>query len=134
MVTRLFILLIAFSLSACSKIEVDDAEVTVPKEISIERIQFKTLNTEARTALNAENPDALIAVFDESGVTVYGAPGKAFRVEPEERPTSQSSKESKAGDKEPVNEVVIKTFVNSPLCQYFLIAGNRYWYPSGCPH
>lgn len=134
MTMRLFPLLIAFSLSACSQIKVDDAEVTNPKDISIERIQFKTLNTDARKALNAANPDAVIVVFDDSGVTLYGAPGKAFKLESEEQLNRQSSKTSKVDSKEPVNDVVIKTYVNSPMCQYFLIAGNRYWYPSNCPH
>jgi len=131
---RLFLLLIAFSLSACDQIKVDNAELTNPKDISIERVQFKTLNTSTRKALNAANPDALIAVFDESGVTLYGAPGKAFKLETEEKLNPKSSKASKVDGKEPVNDVVIKTFVNSPMCQYFLIAGNRYWYPSNCPH
>ena len=131
---RLFLLLIVFSLSSCSKIEVDDAGVTNPKDISLERTQFKTLNTEARKALNAENPDALIAVFDESGVTLYGAPGKEFRLESVEQPTSQSPKASKADDKEPVNDVVIRTFKNSPLCHEIYLFGGRVWLPSGCPH
>lgn len=134
MITRLFLLLVAFSLSACSddKITVVDAELTNPQDVSIERIEFKTLNTEARTMLDAENPDALIAVFDESGVTLYGAPGKAFRLVAKERQTSESYKATKGDDREPVNDVVIKTFLNSPLCQDILVNGHPVIYGS-CP-
>ncbi|MGB5275777.1 MAG: hypothetical protein WBO73_06395 [Gammaproteobacteria bacterium] len=132
---RLFLLLlIVFSLSSCSKLEVDDAGVTNPENISLERTQFKILNTEAREALNAKHPDALIAVFGESGVTFYGAPGKDFRLEPEEQLTSRSPKASKADDKGPVNDLVIRTYANSPLCQEIYLGGGRVWYPSGCPH
>lgn len=77
------------------------------------------------------NPDDLIAVFTDDGVTLYGAPGKAFKVLPEEY--SKSADKSKLEEKEPVNNVVIKTFVNSPACQLIVGAGYRFWYPSNCP-
>ena len=134
---RLLLLLIAFSLSACSKIEVGDAEVTNPKEISTERIQFKTLNSEARKALNAMDPDALIAVLDESGVTFFGASGKAFKLASElaskEQPSREPSATSEIDEKKPVNNVTIRTFVNSPACTEVIGDGYRFWYPSGCP-
>ena len=80
--------------------------------------------------LNAADPDALIAVFDESRVTFYGAQGKAFRLETKEQLDRQPYK---IDGKDPVSDVVIKTFVNSPACQYIRIAGGPYWYPAGCP-
>lgn len=141
MVTRFFIILIAFSLSACGDakknvgdvtINVDDADVSIPNDIKLMRIQFKTLNTEVREALNASSPDALIAVFDNSVVTVYGEPGKTFRFIPKDQ---LSQELAKVDGKDPVNNVKIKTFVNSPGCQLFLDdVGNAFWYPSSCPH
>lgn len=134
MTMKLFLLLIAFSLSACTKIQVDDAELANPKNLSIERIQIKTLDTKTRQALNAMNPDDLIAVFTDGGITLYGAPGKAFKVVSEDQQNRKSTDTSKIDGKEPVNNVVIKTFVNSPECQEIKVAGYRFWYPSGCPH
>ena len=134
MTMRIYLLLIAFSLSACTQIQVNDAEVTNPKNLSIERLQLKTLSNEAREALNATNPDALIAVFTEDGVTLYGAPGKAFKLEPEGQLKHKSTNKSRIDAKGPVNEVIIKTFSNSPLCHYYKdLGGNRVWYPSYCP-
>ena len=69
------------------------------------------------------DPDDLIAVFTDDGVTLYGAPGKAFKVVPKEQ------LDSKSMDK----DVVIKTFVHSPACQLIVGAGYRFWYPSNCP-
>jgi hypothetical protein len=77
------------------------------------------------------NTDDLIAVFTDDGVMLFGAPGKAFKVLPEEH--SKSTDKSKIEEKEPVNDVVIKTFVNSPACQLIIGAGCRFWYPSNCP-
>ena len=133
MTMKLFLLLIAFSLSACTQIKVDDAELTNPKDLSIERIQIKSLDTKTRSALNAMNPDDLIAVFTDDGITLYGAPGKAFKVVPGEQLNRKSTDTSKIDGKEPVNDVVIKTFVNSPACQLIIGAGYRFWYPSYCP-
>ena len=130
---RIYLLLIAFSLSACTQIEVNDAELVNPKDLSIERIQIKTLDTKTRQALNAANQDDLIAVFTEDGVTLYGAPKKAFKIVPEEQLDRKSTDISKIEGKEPVNNVVIKTFVSSPACQLIMGAGYRFWYPSNCP-
>ena len=79
------------------------------------------------------NPDDLIAVFTDDGVTLYGAPGKAFKVVPKEQLDSKSMDKAKIEGKEPVNDVAIKTFVNSPACQLIVGAGYRFWYPSNCP-
>ena len=133
MAMRIYLLLIAFSLSACTKIEVNDAELVNPKDLSIERIQIKTLDSKTRQALNAMNPDDLIAVFTDDGISLYGAPGKDFRVVPKEQLDRKSTDISKIDGKEPVNNVVIKTFVSSPACQEIKVAGYRFWYPSNCP-
>lgn len=134
MIMRLLPLLIAFSLSACSQIGVDDAAVSNSKELNIERLQLKILDEATRKKLNAANPGDLIAVFNKNGVTLYGAPGKAFKFVPDE-PDTKSTDKSKKVAKELVNDVVIKTFVKSPECQDFDDgAGNRIWYPSDCPH
>ena len=135
MAVKIFLLIIAFSLSACSQIRVDDAAVSNSKELNIERLQLKTLDTKTRQALNATNPDALIAVFDEKGVTLYGAPGKEFKYKFVKEPLNHKSTSTLGVDaKDPVNDVIIKTFKNSPLCNIFLdMIGNGVWYPSDCP-
>ncbi len=134
MIMRLLPLLIAFSLSACTQIEVIDAEVTNPRAMSKKQPQLKILDEATRKKLNAANPGDLIAVFNKDGVTLYGAPGKAFKFAPDE-PDTKSTDKSKKVAKELVNDVVIKTYVNSPECQDFDDgAGNRIWYPSACPH
>ncbi|NNJ96927.1 MAG: hypothetical protein HKP12_07170 [Gammaproteobacteria bacterium] len=140
MITRLFILLIAVSLSACGdakknaddvKINIDDADVSIPNNIKMVRIEFKTLNTEVREALQA-GPNALIAVIADSGVTVYGVPDKTFRFIPKDQVEQELAK---VDGKDPVNDLVVKTFVSSPECHFFLDdTGNGFWYPVGCPH
>ena len=131
MTMRLLLLLLAFSLSACTKIEVDDAKLENPKDLNITGYKISTLDTATRKAIGAMHPDDLVAVFTDDGVTLYGAPEKAFKVLPEEY--SKSTDKSKIEEKEPVNDVVIKTFVNSPACQLIVGAGYRFWYPSNCP-
>lgn len=133
MTMRLLLLLIAFSLSACTKIQVDDAELENPKDLNITGYKISALDTTTRKAIGAMNPDDLIAVFTDDGVTLYGEPGKAFKVVPKEQLDSKSMDKSKIEEKEPVNNVVIKTFVNSPACQLIIGAGYRFWYPSYCP-
>ena len=133
MTMRLLLLLLAFSLSACTKIQVDDTELENPKDLNITGYKINALDTATRKAIGAMNPDDLIAVFTDDGVTLYGAPGKAFKVVPEEQIDSKSMDQSKIEGKEPVNDVVIKTFVNSPACQLIVGAGYRFWYPSNCP-
>ena len=128
---RLLLLLLAFSLSACTKIEVDDAKLENPKDLNIKQYDTQALDKKTRKAIGAMNPDDLVAVFTDDGVILYGAPGKAFKVYPEEQ--SKSAEKSKIEGKEPVNSVVIKTFVNSPACQLIIGAGYRFWYPSNCP-
>ena len=137
MTMRLLLLLIAFSLSACTKIQVDDAELENPEDVNITGYKISALDTATRKAIGAMNPDDLIAVFTDDGVTLYGAPDKAFKVVPKEQLDSKSMDKAKIEEKEPVNNavnnVVIKTFVNSPACQLIVGAGYRFWYPSNCP-
>jgi len=137
MAMRIYLLLIAFSLSACDKIEVNDAGLVNTEDLSINRIQIKTLDSKTRQALNAMNPDDLIAVFTDDGISLYGAPGKDFRVVPKEQLDSKSMDKSKIDGKGPgpgpVNSAVINTFVSSPACQEIKVAGYRFWYPSNCP-
>jgi len=51
------------------------------------------------------NPNDSIAVVTDDGVTLYGANGKAFKIVPKEQLSHESSKTSKIGNKEPVNNV-----------------------------
>ena len=131
MTLRLLLILIAFSLSACAKIEVGDAGLENPKDLKITGYKISALDAATRKAIGAMHPDDLIAVFTDDGITLYGAPGKAFKVEPAD--DSKAADKSKMEEKEPVNDVVIKTFVNSPACQLIVGAGYRFWYPSHCP-
>ena len=133
MTMRLLLLLIAFSLSACTKIQVDDAKLENPNDLNITGYEISTLDKATRKAIGAMSPDDLIAVFTDDGVTLYGAPDKAFKVVPKEQLDSKSMDKAKIEGKEPVNDVVIKTFINSPACQLIVGAGYRFWYPSNCP-
>lgn len=133
MTIRIFLLLTAFLLTACTRIDVDEAEVDNPMPKNGKQPQLKTLNKAAREALNATNPDDLIAVFTENGVILYGANGKAFKFVPNDKDPI-SARQSKVYNN-PVNDVNIKTFVNSPLCQLFSDgSGGGIWYPSDCPY
>jgi len=135
MTMRLLLLLIAFSLSACTKIQVDDAELENPEDVNITGYKISALDTATRKAIGAMNPDDLIAVFTDDGVTLYGAPDTAFKVVPKEQLDSKSMDKAKIEEKGPgpVNNVVIQTFLNSPACQLIVGAGYRFWYPSNCP-
>ena len=134
MVIRSILLLVAFALSACSddKIIVVDAETTEPEVDIPDGIYLKTLNMEARIALDARNEDALVAVFNESGVTLYGAPTQTFTLESLKRQISEAKAATNGDDGGLINDVVIKTFANSPLCQTIFVNGHPIKYGT-CP-
>lgn len=124
MFIRITILLISLTLSACAQIKIDDAKVDNPQPGALKKLQLKTLNKEARQAINAMNPDDLVAVFTKNGIILYGIPGKGFKF----------VIDAPKIKKEPVNDVNIKTFVYSPQCQLISDgAGGGIWYPSDCP-
>lgn len=132
MALKISLLLLAFLLSACTQIKIKDAETTNRTEFSGKRLHLKYLNKEARTLLNAKNPDDLIVVYSSTGVILYGDPSRKFKIEKDATiPINITDTNNKNA---PVNKVYIETFENSPLCQsYYDGAGNRLWYPSDCP-
>jgi len=118
-------------LNACANISIEDAKVSNPPNVPNKGPILKTLNTQTRDAIFANNPDALIIVVTDKETYLLGAPGKSFKYEPND-PKAKKSKKSQ--NKEPVMSFKIETFVNSPACQsYKDAAGNLIWYPSDCP-
>lgn len=127
-ITALIALLLALSLTGCTKIDLETKGVTENKPTD-STVQFSTVSKEVFEKLGTKGDRAILGAIGKDGnLHFFGQDGNRFRF-----PDGKKMGKHK-GKGELKNTITINFYQNSPEC--FEIRpgdGSVFWYPWDCP-
>ena len=127
-ITALIALLLALSLTGCTKIDLEKKGV-VDNKPTDSTVQFSTVSKEVFEKLGTKGDRAILGAIGKDGkLHFFGQDGNKFRF-PDDKKMSQHK-----GNGKLKKTITINVYQNSPEC--FEIRpgdGTKFWYPWDCP-